>query len=160
MMDDTIAFRVQGVPKPGGSKTVFWNHKTNKPRCVDACKKNREWRACVMAFARQAYSGPPLEGAIYLDVTFYMPRPRGHYGTGRNAGKLKPSAARYPTVKPDRTKLLRSTEDALTDCGMWRDDAQVISGPVKKFYEGTNGAVLEDGPGAYIKIQPLEMGDV
>jgi crossover junction endodeoxyribonuclease RusA len=63
-----------------------------------------------------------------------MPRPKSHFRTGSRAGELRETAARYPVTKPDRTKLLRALEDALTDAGVWRDDTQVVSGDVSKRY--------------------------
>ena len=40
-------------------------------------------------------------------MNFRFVRPKSHYGTGRNAKKLKPSAPPHHTQKPDATKLLR-----------------------------------------------------
>lgn len=35
---------------------------------------------------------------------------------------------------PDVSKLLRATEDAITDSGLWRDDARVVIAHVEKTY--------------------------
>ncbi len=138
------------MPRPGGSKTPFYNKKTGKMGVRDACKYNKTWRDAVRGACLEAYQGPPLTGPIAMTVIFYMPRPKCHYGTGCNAGKLKPSAPQYPTTRPDRTKLLRSTEDALTDVGLWRDDAQVVHGLVSKRY-----SVSEQRSGVFIKVRTL-----
>lgn len=131
MTADALEFFVPGVPAPGGSKKGFVNPRTKRVVIVDdAGQKNKDWRNSVKFAARdaihEAFSGP-----VSLDVTFYMPRPKAHY---RANGELKPSAPRFHTTKPDRTKLLRSTEDALSDAGVWRDDTQVVDGPVRKVY--------------------------
>lgn len=126
-----IFIRVEGIPRPGGSKRPVPNRKTGGVFLVDDCKKNKEWRKGVAIFARACYKGPPLEGPLSVVCTFFVPRPKSHY---RANGTLKPNAPRYPTGRPDATKYWRSTEDALTDCGVWKDDAQVVQQNVGKRY--------------------------
>jgi len=75
-----------------------------------------------------------------------MPRPKYHFGTGRNAGKLKDNAVYWCETTPDALKLTRSTEDALTGIA-WKDDKQVVDLHVKKIYG--------ERPGAIIRIIPL-----
>jgi Holliday junction resolvase RusA-like endonuclease len=141
-----IAFFVPGIPRPGGSKKGFVNPKTGGVILVDAGTHTAAWKKTVRAYAEKIYRGEPLQGPVSLDIRFVMPRPKGHYGTGRNAGVLKCSAPIYHTIKPDRTKLLRSTEDALTGI-VWKDDSQVCIGPIYKVYG--------DEPGALIKVKAV-----
>jgi Holliday junction resolvase RusA-like endonuclease len=117
--------RANGVPVPQGSKTAFRHSKTGRVVMLDANKNLADWRALVTARARSAWGvdRPPLEVPVVASVVFYLPRPKGHYGTGRNAGVLKPSAPLHPGVKPDLDKLVRSVFDSLTVAGVWRDDA-------------------------------------
>ena len=75
-----------------------------------------------------------------------MPRLKGHYGTGKNAGTLKPSAPLFHTSKPDLDKLVRCIKDALTGIA-WKDDAQVSLVCATKVYD--------EQPGARISIKPL-----
>jgi Holliday junction resolvase RusA-like endonuclease len=84
----------------------------------------------------------PWDGPLGLAATFTLRRPKGHFGTGRNARKLKPSAACWPVVKPDATKLLRAIEDALTGV-VWTDDAQVVEQLATKRYGEPEGAHVE-----------------
>ena len=57
---------------------------------------------------------------------------------------------------PDLSRLLRATEDALTDAGIWHDDAQVIGYVrLEKIYAGHYGDTILAVPGASIVIQPL-----
>ena len=130
-----VEFFVPGVPKPGGSKRAFVNPKTGQAIITDACKKNKQWRDSVAAAAIEAYQGQPLIGLVGFQMDFYFARPRGHFGTGKNAAKLKSSAPPAPPVKPDLTKVIRSTEDALTRI-LWRDDSQVIAQWNSKSYVG------------------------
>lgn len=135
-----IHFFIEGTPVPGGSKKAFFNKKTGRAMIVDAAgQRNRDWKEHCYWAAREAYAGKPLEGPIWFSVAFYMPRPKGHYGTGKNAGKLKENAPLFPTTRPDRTKLLRALEDGLTGV-LWKDDAQVVSGSIYRVY-AVNGMV-------------------
>lgn len=63
-------------------------------------------------------------GAVEVDLQFVMPRPDGHWGTGRNAGKLKASAPHWHAVTPDLDKLERATLDGMTSV-CFHDDKQV-----------------------------------
>lgn len=78
-------------------------------------------------------SGSLLRGPLVLEATFYFPRPKGHYGTGRNADVVKPGAPLYPDVKPDIDKLSRAILDSCTGV-IWKDDAQVVNKWVRKMY--------------------------
>ncbi len=78
---------------------------------------------------------------------FFVTRPREHYGSGKNANILKPSAPSHPTGRPDVTKLIRSTEDALTGI-VWRDDAQIVEQIGHKGYA--------QKPGCHIFVRELE----
>ncbi len=142
---DAITFFVPGTPRPGGSKRAF-RTKTGQIVVTEAGKYTKTWRQDVRLAAGQAFQGSPLEVPLYVAVVFLMPRPKSHYRTGRHAGELKPNAPLWHTSKPDRTKLLRSTEDALTGL-VWVDDTQVVTGPVEKRYP-----VEGEQPGASVAI--------
>lgn len=136
-----LQFIVYGEPKPQGSKKVVPIIKNGKPvmknghpltRAVNDNPKLAQWRQEIAQVAREAFvkvtgkiEPALLDGPLYLAVTFRRPRPKGHYGTGRNAGKLKPSAPRFPTTRPDTVKLVRAVEDALTGV-VWKDDSQIV----------------------------------
>jgi hypothetical protein len=76
---------------------------------------------------------PPLTGALELRATFVFPRPKSHFGTGRNAGKLKPSAPALVTTRPDLDKLVRAIGDALTGV-VFSDDAHLAVVHAEKHY--------------------------
>jgi Holliday junction resolvase RusA-like endonuclease len=139
-----ITLFVPGRAAPGGSKRGFI--RGSKVVMVDMGKNNAQWKQDVKLHARLAYKGSPLTGALLAKVTFVMQRPKSHYGTGKNAHVLKPTAPHYHTTRPDSTKLFRSTEDALTGI-IWVDDGQVMQ-EVRKIYG--------DEPGVHITIEALE----
>lgn len=132
---------VPGIPAPGGSKRPVRNKYTGKTHLIDDCKRNPEWRAVVALKAQEARVGGVMRGPLRLSVTFVYPRPKNHYRTGKNAGVLRPDAPKHKTTKPDTTKLLRSTEDALTGIA-WVDDSQVVEQWATKIYGDDPGAVI------------------
>jgi crossover junction endodeoxyribonuclease RusA len=131
-----IAFTVHGVAAPAGSKRALplGGKPGGRPIIVDDSKRSRPWKRDVAKTAAAAMAGRQLlDGPLELQVRFYVPRPKGHFGTGRNAGVVKASAPEFPTVKPDVTKLLRAVEDAMTGV-IYRDDAQVVKQVAVKLY--------------------------
>ena len=138
---------VPGQPVPQGSKSAFISKSTGRPVVVDKDVRLPRWRAKITSAAidRQAeimhthphlYSHLPFRGPIGIKVEFIMPRPKHHFGTGKNADVLKPSSPRYPATMPDIDKLLRAIFDALTDAQVWKDDGQVVWCQTSKHYEG------------------------
>jgi Holliday junction resolvase RusA-like endonuclease len=126
-----ISFTVYGRPQPAGSKRAF-KLPSGQTVVTDANKNAKPWKQEV-ASAAAGLTDELLQGPLDLEVVFYLQRPRGHFGQGRNAGIIKPSAPEFPTTKPDATKMLRAIEDALTGV-LWRDDAQIVRQVVEKRY--------------------------
>lgn len=126
---------VYGMPQTAGSKRGFVNPKSKRVMIVDDNPKSRAWKDAVAQTvgAARGDDAELLTGALAVEFVFYLPRPQGHYGSGKNAGKLRPSAPAYPIVRPDVTKLVRAAEDGLTGV-LWRDDAQVVERMDKKRY--------------------------
>lgn len=155
-MTQTIKIFVPGLPQSRGSKRAFPFKRKNGKLGVavsDNNPKSRDWMAVVAdginqeLLRRIVVCEYPLSGPIGLRLTFVMPRPKSHYGTGKNAGVLKPNAPKYHTSKPDRGKLARAVEDALTLIA-YVDDSQVCAGPIEKVYG--------DRPGVEIELTPME----
>lgn len=131
---------VTGVPIPQGSKNSFRHSRTGKVVVVESQhNKLQAWRSKIgYAWKRQA--GIKITGPVHVTLDFYMPRPQNHYGTGRNAGKLKDWAPKYCDKKPDGDKLVRAVLDALTIAGAIEDDARVVRYWVNKMYADEPGA--------------------
>ena len=118
---------IPGTPQQQGSK-----NRNRYGAMYDANANLPAWRRVAAHYL--ADHGPTMTGAVIVAAEFTFPRPLSHYGTGRNAGTLRKSAPAYPAVKPDADKLIRSTQDALTTVGAWRDDAQAVDLFVCKRY--------------------------
>ncbi len=119
---------VRGIPAPQGSK-----RHVGGGRMIESSRAVGPWREAVRA-ETQRVAGAVIEGPVAVSIIFRLPRPRHHYGTGRNAGILRDSAPAYPSGKPDLDKLERAVLDGITTGGAWRDDAQVIHLSTWKVY--------------------------
>lgn len=136
---------VRGVPRPQGSmKVVPRKHgpgfATKYPAPVWA------WRSQVQQAVAELEL-EPFVGPVVLRLGFDLPRPLGHFGTGRNAGLVRRSAPGWPAVMPDLDKLARCIGDAITDAGLWHDDAQVIAIHAAKRYA--------EPPGVFITVSSV-----
>lgn len=107
--------------------------------------------SAVLAAARAGWT--TTAGPLTLSVVFTLPRPAGHYRTGRYAELLRPNAPPAPATRPDLDKLIRSTLDALTDAGTMTDDGLVVALSAAKTYPGGHLDAL-DAPGAVIVLTP------
>ena len=105
---------------------------------------SNEWKACVIHALRGNAGLFPAGVPLRCDLTFYLPRPKGHFGSGRNIHALKSSAPKRPTGKPDRDNLDKAVCDAITAAGVWRDDSQVTDGRIRKRYclDGQSGCEI------------------
>ena len=132
---------VKGIPGAQGSK-----RHVGRGIMRESSKKVKPWRSDVRdaALAAMPDDWQPLTGPVTVDVTFYFPRPRSHYGTGRNSDTLKPSAPATPTSRAhgDIDKLVRSTLDALVSAGVMHDDSLVTDLIARKRWGDWTGCVL------------------
>jgi len=143
-MSGEIEFFVPGIPQPGGSKRGIFNAKLRRTLIFENNPEaNRNWRAAVALAASEAMEGKGIfGGALFVRIVFQMPRPKAHYGA---KGILKKSAPVWNTKKPDVTKLIRSTEDAMTGV-VWKDDAQIAhSCAFKRYSDDQCGALIRVG---------------
>ena len=93
-------------------------------------------RSKLMAHLGQHIPLAPLRGAIRLGVKWCFPI----------TGKRKDG--QWKTTKPDTDNLQKMLKDCMTDLGYWKDDAQVASEIVEKFWATV--------PGIYISVSELE----
>ncbi len=131
---------VPGLPAPQGSK-----RHVGRGVMVESSKHVKPWREAVKWAAREAADASSWEmadGPVVLSVVFLFIRPKSHYGTGKNSGVLKKDAPIYITRKPDLSKLIRSTEDALVDAGVIRDDSLIVEIAAFKRYGKNQGAQI------------------
>ena len=140
MQPREVRFFVPGIPQPGGSKRGFFNKKLGRVLITDANKKAAPWKAMVSQAAIQEVS-EMMDGPLRVRMEFVVPRPKGHYGSGKNENVLKSNAPAFPTSRPDVLKLGRNSEDALTGI-VWRDDSQIVTEYLSKRYGSQAGVLI------------------
>lgn len=141
-----VTFEVAGLPQPQGSKTIA-AAAGGRGYVREDNPNVKPWRHAITAAAAEAMDGADLlDGPLLLDVTFRFPRPKSHYRTGRNAGRLKHGAPVFCPTRPDLDKLVRALGDAITGT-VCRDDAQVAEVEAVKVYgpPGLTATVYEIG---------------
>ena len=136
---------VYGSPAPQGSKK-FMGMRGGHGVMIESSAKVKPWRQDVKAAALIARNGaPPMDGPIRASMVFTLPKPL-------SAPKKRRT---WPDKKPDLSKLLRSTEDALTDSGIIRDDARIVCyRRLEKCYPGEDPEALE-APGVRIELEMM-----
>lgn len=143
----TLCFTVLGEPMSKGSKTARVLERNgevirkngraiaylHEDKAADK-KRNAEGIAAVALHARNEAGASLLRDlALHVTLRFYTASPGYRYGSGRNAGLLKDTAAARPAKKPDVDKWARHTLDALTGV-IYADDGQVVSLLCEKHY--------------------------
>jgi Holliday junction resolvase RusA-like endonuclease len=113
-----ISYWIDGEPAPQGSKTGFI--KNGRVVMVESSKKVKPWREAVAAQTK-AKVQVALEKPVEIALVFHLPKP-------------KTVTRKWPAVKPDLDKLIRSTFDGLTTGGLYTDDALVIAVSASKQY--------------------------
>ena len=111
----------------------------------------REYRLRLAQAVREARPDPPHLGPVEVLVVARLPRAASHFGTGRNAGRLRPSAPSFPSTQPDVDELARVVLDGLTDAGLWRDDEQAVGLRAVKRY-----ADDEHSDGVFVRVLDVD----
>lgn len=156
-MSVVLNFFVEGNPRPKGSFMFSSRGKGRKAIVKPMNKIDGYWEKLIHAHALQAAgkAGYKVDdsSAFFVHTTFYMPRPKNHFGTGRNAGTIK---AGYLDEAPvaegsgDIDKLLRAVLDGLAGV-IYKTDAQVCLTDTNKIYEFIGAA-----PGVWIETRPIK----
>lgn len=150
-MSAHLKFGVTGTPTTQGSKRAFITKGAHpKPVVVDTNQATlKPWREAIRQEAVTTMNGTePFTGPINIHIIIGLKRPtsapknRRTWPTGARSG--------------DADKLMRACLDALTDAGVWGDDAQVVTATLTKDYVGYGLAAVLNAPGAVIDIMAYE----
>jgi Holliday junction resolvase RusA-like endonuclease len=133
---------VIGLPAPQGSKRFVGTSKSGRGILIESSAKVKPWREAVVFAARE--QAVRLTGAVSLSVYFTLPKPKSAPKTRRT----------WADKKPDLSKLVRSTEDALVDAGVIEDDARIVETHSAKVFPGEHEKAL-DVPGAVIYLRSV-----
>jgi crossover junction endodeoxyribonuclease RusA len=128
-----IKFTAYVTPVPQGSMKGFvlpgkWGAKDRAILTTDNTKlkpyRGEVTREAMIALGKVGIAEPFAAKHVPVSIVFdfYLQKPASI-----------PKKRKYPSVKPDLSKLVRSTEDAMTGI-LYADDAQVVEFSVRKHY--------------------------
>lgn len=144
-----IEFEVIGPPAPQGSKSFKGMSKKGHAILVESSAQAAPWRSVVTTYAHQARHKamcPTISGPVWVAMVFSLRRPTS-----------APKRVSRPATAPDLSKLCRCVEDALTDAGIWRNDAQVVEYVrLAKVFAGGNDPDAMDVPGVRVRVYDQE----
>ena len=78
---------------------------------------------------------------VKVSFFFKLPRPKNHFGSGKNAEQLKASAPKHHTSKPDIDNMVKFYMDCLNGI-VWHDDRQVVIQEASKMYHDEPETVI------------------
>lgn len=164
-----LTVTVYGTPGPQGSKRSVPHSKTGRVVTMESSKNVKPWREAVKAAALDAMHGVPLrlDGPLAAEFIFTVAdQPAGKPSWWPRGEPWRRTLRVRPATKPDLSKLVRSTEDALTDAGAIWDDARIVQIYTAAHYvlgpdtmTGHEIGILA-APGAFIRVRrlPLPVG--
>lgn len=136
-----IELQVYGIPK------AQMRHRTvNTPKFKGTYDPSKDTKENFLLTVQHNAPKEPLTGPIGLTVIFYMPRPKGHYRTGKNSAMLRDDAPEFFTSRPDVDNFCKHLMDSLNGV-FWKDDSQICRLFSEKLYS--------ESPRTYILIQTL-----
>lgn len=143
----SLAVSVPGIPESQGSAKAF--AVAGKARITHSNKKLTSWRRDAIVALRDQMEAQEWQRVEECEVRldFVFPRPKSHYGTGRNSQTLKPTAPYRKSSKPDIDKLCRGALDALMGAGLFGDDSCVTDLTSSKRY-----TMPGEGPHTFVQV--------
>lgn len=109
----------------------------------------------ALSYAEAYPRAEPMEGPISVLIEAYFPLKKSdywpvnkrHHGELRKSGWDKIDGRVRPTGKPDADNVGKAALDGLNHANAWRDDSQVVSLRVEKYYsaEPRLEVTLKDG---------------
>lgn len=132
-------FAVVGRPAPQGSKSYL-----GRGRFKEQSPLLDAWRFDVRKAAESVFGEALVAGPLLTEMVFMFSRPKCHHVSSNPSKPLRSDAPFWHTTAPDRDKLERSTNDALTGI-VWQDDSQVAATLSQKIYAepgAASGAII------------------
>lgn len=120
---ERLLVTVEGRPAPQGSKSYRGNQ-----RFVEASKYLPAWRKAIVQAIKveieESQTLSKFDTPVKVNIDFFIERPKN------------PKFA-YPGTTPDLDKLVRGVFDAVTQSGVWTDDALVVQLQAREVWTGS-----------------------
>ena len=123
-----VEFILNGDPK--AQKRHRYRRTSNRIITYDPSSKDKAALAKQMALSMPS---TPFKEPVCVMLTFYMPRPKKHFRTGKFSSELKPNHPIEHINRPDIDNLVKLFMDAGNKI-LWEDDCYVCGLFAKKLY--------------------------
>lgn len=159
MLTQELILSIAGHPAPKGSLKCVGRGGSHV--LIEDNPRTKTWRKIVSTHITRSWPNHAAEHGqpVGVEVTFSMPRPKSHYGTGGNAGHVKLSAPDHAVSHSvgDLDKLARLILDAIQDTHVLPDDSAVVELTARKAYleDDTPDPDVLSYPGVVIRLYPL-----
>jgi len=128
-METELKFFMPMVPPTVTHQEKSWTVRNGKPVSYEPAELKAA-RAKLEAHLAQHRPERKMEGALRLIVKWCFPIVGKHLD------------GEYKTTKPDTDNLEKLLKDIMTKLGFWKDDAQVASEIIEKFYARIPGILV------------------
>lgn len=144
-----LTLTVRGMkPVPQGSKNVY------RGIMVDQNKGRIDEQRAAFREVFEASGHPGFGDCILeVDVEYIFQRPNSHFVANDRTRELKANAPTLMGTMPDRDKLDRAVNDALTIAGVWKDDSRNAVGASRKRYQEVSDGGIHEEPGIVVTIR-------
>ena len=105
-------------------------------------KRASDWDTQIARLSAPYLPAQPFAGALYMEVTFVIRRPKALMGKRHPDGRIA------HTKRPDIDNLQKGLQDALK--AFWVDDSQIADLHLTKWY-----AAKDEEPSIRVRIQPI-----
>lgn len=120
MWELEFEFDLNYIPAPKGRPRM-----TKRGIAFTPSKTRRAEQDLAVLVSNELKGKEPIDVAIRVEMDVFMPRPKSHYGTGRNAGKIKDSSPQFPITKPDIDNIEKLFLDAAEGL-LWTNDSRIV----------------------------------
>jgi Holliday junction resolvase RusA-like endonuclease len=117
---------------PGVPDTKMRHRTTKRGHVYDPNAANKE--ASIQKARLFVGDMTPYHGPLYVSFIFIFPRPKSHYGTGKNANVLKPHSPEYCDQVPKDVDNMEKFYCDSFNCIHYPDDKQIIKSETFKRY--------------------------
>ena len=138
-------------PRPRFRSIPMGKGKARAQAYTPANHKVTVWRKKIAATLSQMKL-TATDQPVFVHITFFIARPKAHFGTGGNEGRLRASAPKYPVTKStgDIDNLVKAVLDEMNGV-VFDDDAQVLHLiAVKRYHNGSRKGMMQ------VKVEPYE----
>ena len=119
-----MLIKIEGLPRPQQR-----HRHTKSGHTYDPSKKDKTPFIAKLLLHKPEL---PLSKSLMVGIVVSIPRPKSHYGTGKNEEKLKEGVQSYP--RGDVDNYAKFILDCMERAGFFYNDSQVVALQVMKEY--------------------------